>query len=90
MKRVFRYLVPLDNRWHARTLRGDVLHVDVDDPFVMEFWAESQDDAPAVKREFRVFGTGHVMPPGAIYQGTARTRGGFAWHLYEKEKGKSE
>ncbi|HMG65676.1 MAG TPA: hypothetical protein VK599_22250 [Streptosporangiaceae bacterium] len=50
----------------------------------IEFWAEHDDAKPAVPRVFVIVGTGHRVPDGAVYVGTApRTREGLVWHLYE-------
>ena len=51
---------------------------------VVDFWAEHDDEAPASKRTFQIFGTGHPLPEDARHRGsTARTDDGFVWHLYE-------
>jgi hypothetical protein len=50
----------------------------------IEFWAEHDDALPETMRTFAVVGTGHRVPDGAVYVGTARrTREGLVWHLYE-------
>lgn len=50
----------------------------------IEFWAEHDDSLPEVVRMFVIVGTGHSIPEGAVYVGTApRTPEGFVWHLYE-------
>jgi hypothetical protein len=50
----------------------------------IEFWAEHDDAKPAAARTFVVVGTGHRIPEGAAYVGTApRAREGIVWHLYE-------
>jgi hypothetical protein len=50
----------------------------------IEFWAEHDDALPEVPRTFTVVGTGHPVPDGAVYAGTApRTREGLVFHLYE-------
>ena len=50
----------------------------------IEFWAEHDDTRPEVSRIFIVVGTGHRIPDGAVYAGTApRTPEGLVWHLYE-------
>lgn len=50
----------------------------------IEFWAERDDALPEVARTFVIVGTGHHVPGGASYVGTApRTRDGLVWHLYE-------
>lgn len=50
----------------------------------VEFWAEHDDRRPEVPRAFVVVGTGHPVPDGALYVGTApRSRQGLVWHLFE-------
>lgn len=50
----------------------------------IEFWAEHDEAKPEVPRTFVIVGTGHRIPDGAVYVGTApRTREGLVWHLYE-------
>lgn len=50
----------------------------------IEFWAEHDDTRPEVPRVFMIVGTGHPVPDGASYVGTApRTREGLVWHLFE-------
>lgn len=53
----------------------------------VDVWYEHDDAMPEQSRTLQVFGTGHELPPGAIWRGTtARTDDGFVWHLYELEK----
>jgi hypothetical protein len=50
----------------------------------IEFWAEHDDSRMPVARTFTIVGTGHRIPEGATYAGTApRTPEGLVWHLYE-------
>lgn len=50
----------------------------------IEFWAEHDEALAEVARTFVIVGTGHHVPEGASYVGTApRTRDGLVWHLYE-------
>lgn len=50
----------------------------------IEFWAEYDDAKPVIRRTFVIVGTGHRIPDGAAYAGTApRTPDGLVWHLYE-------
>lgn len=49
-------------------------------------WVEVPGDVisttACARRRFRVFGTGHMIPEGAVYIGTCMD-GEFVWHLYE-------
>jgi poly(3-hydroxybutyrate) depolymerase len=79
---IFRYEVPVDDRWHEISGCGTPLHVDCRDPRVVEFWAWHRDDVPA--SSFRVYGTGHPIPDGTKYRGTVIAPGGqLVWHLIE-------
>jgi hypothetical protein len=50
----------------------------------VEFWAEHDDAKTEVPRTFVVVGTGHRIPEGATYTGSApRTHEGLVWHLFE-------
>ena len=80
---IFRYEVPVDDRWHEIAGCGTPLHVDCRDPWTVEFWAWQREDLPA--RRFRVFGTGQLIPDGTHYRGTTIAPGGqLVWHLIEQ------
>lgn len=80
--RIFRYEVPVDGRWHIVT-SGPVLHVGCRDEDFVEFWADAPEEGVVAEtRHFRVFGTGHPMPDGLVYVGTAVAPGDrYVWHL---------
>lgn len=82
-QRIFRYEVPVDDRWHV-IRSGQPLHVACRQLDTVEFWAVSSDD-PNVhieERHFRVYGTGHPAPDELAYVGTAIAPGGhLVWHL---------
>lgn len=94
-RRVFRHYViagapPREFEMSA----GPILHVDattlgVDHPgaqHAVDFWWESDDTEPVVRRTFVVVGTGRPIPDGARHRGTTdRTSRGLVWHLYELE-----
>ncbi len=84
-RRMFRYTVRADDRPWTFDLTGDPVHVANGATVAeVEFWAEHTEGAPARARRFQVFGTGHLLPPGARYVGTCpRTLSGIVWHLYE-------
>jgi hypothetical protein len=51
---------------------------------VSTLWAEVDPDSPAVTRIFEWAGTGHPVPDGGVYVGTALVQGGaYVFHLYE-------
>lgn len=80
---IFRYEVPVDDRWHPLQLSGDILHVGCRNMHVVEVWAVRTDD-PTVTRSFRVYGTGQPLPDNARHAGTAIAPGGqLVWHLIE-------
>jgi hypothetical protein len=80
---IFRYEVPVDDRWHEHRLSGAVLHVAARRVDLVEFWALRTDDQFVGTRRFRVFGTGHPLPAGLAYVGTALV-GPLVWHLMEQ------
>ena len=50
-------------------------------------WIEVDPDAEPELRRFTVEGTGHPIPPGAVYVGTAQESGrALVWHVYELPK----
>lgn len=89
VRRVLRYAVPADGAWHDLELAGPIVHVDTRSADVVELWAdalvdESYRPVRATVRRFRVFGTGHPVPPEAHHVGTALAAGGaLVWHLFE-------
>jgi hypothetical protein len=89
-RRMFRYVVPVDDRAHEFRLTCNPVAVAVAEHgshgWAVEFWAEHADD-PGVTRAFRVFGTGHPLPDGARWVGTCPRIGGLVWHLYEVTRG---
>lgn len=84
-RRMYRYVVPVDDRPHLVLLTSSPVHVANGRTLKeVEFWAEHVSGAPEVARAFQVFGTGHPLPDNARYVGTCpRTREGIVWHLYE-------
>jgi hypothetical protein len=89
-RKIYRYTVRIDDRWHDLLLSGPVLHVgrpscagqlptrDV------ELWAEYDSD-DAQPRRFRVYGTGQPIEEPCQYVGTAfDADGALVWHLMER------
>lgn len=86
MRRIYRYVVPLDGKAHSFHLTGSPVHVGIGkkENYEVDFWAENDTSELWLDRQFRVFGTGDELPDGARYFGTApRTKQGLIWHLYE-------
>lgn len=85
-RRVFRFVVPVDDRAHSHKLSSEPLKVarGYQAQEVVEFWVEDRDGAPTVERWFQVFGTGHVLPDDARWVGSCeRSPDGLVWHLFE-------
>lgn len=82
---MFRYVVLIDDRPHAFDLAPAAMSPLVEaDRHAVSFWCEHDENASTMTREFQVFGTGHPLPPNAMFVGTApRTPDGLVWHLYE-------
>lgn len=88
-RRVFReeldqnpYVQPLKIPRESQILRVEATRDTV------EFWFEIDDEWEFAERYFVIVGTGHEIPEGAIYRGTAaRTPDGFVWHIYETPEG---
>jgi hypothetical protein len=84
---IYRYEVPVDDRWHALELTGAVLHVGARRLDVVEFWA-LHTDSPPHRREYRVFGTGHPLD-GGRHVGTV-VHPSLVWHLFAREVGEQD
>lgn len=93
MRKMYRYLVPIDDFPHLIPLSpmwspvavatGSGERPDAGNGCV-EFWCEHEEGTPEIKHAFQVFGTGHELPDGAQWIGTtARDSLGLVWHLYE-------
>lgn len=51
---------------------------------LLTIWVELDTEQPKTDRTFRVVGTGHEIPPTAVYVGTTPSRNRvFVWHVYE-------
>ena len=80
---VYRYEIPVDDRWHPLQLSGRILHVACRNTHAVEVWA-LHTSQPRITRSFRVYGTGQPLPPGVDYTGTALAPSGqLVWHLFE-------
>jgi len=82
-RRIFRYVVPVDDGVYMFTLTGDPVAVAAPDADHVEFWAEHDDSGGRTDRAFRVFGTGQPLPADVRWIGTCPRIAGLVWHLYE-------
>jgi hypothetical protein len=82
MRTIYKYLIPLDDLTIVHAMPTGAIIRCVAWQRCPCLWIEVQTDAPQVGRKFRVFGTGHTIPDGWVYIGTAFD-GGFVWHVYE-------
>lgn len=79
---IYRFEVPVDDRWHEIPGCGTPLHVGCRDTLIVEFWAWRQDGTKPL--HLRVFGTGQPIPVDATHHGTVVAPGGrLVWHLIE-------
>src|SRR5260221_9520402 len=83
-RRMFRYVVPVDDQAHEFTMTGDPVAVAARSAGEVEFWAEHDSGREGRERAFRVFGTGQPLPPPpARWVGTCNRVSGLVWHLLE-------
>lgn len=84
MRAVYRYQVGIDGPEEIGLTSGPLAIGALGDSDGIEFWAEHDDAKAEVSRLFVIVGTGHRIPDGAVYIGSApRTPEGLVWHLYE-------
>lgn len=84
--RIFRYEVPVDDRWHPLDVPDpcQIVQVGCRRRDVVEFWAISV--GSTWPRQFRVVGTGQPFDLNEdVYKGTAVVpEGDLVWHLTER------
>lgn len=87
MTAVLRHTVPVDDRWHAVTYAGHIVHVATRRADAVELWTIALPDQAETVHHLRVFGTGHpIEVPVFAHRGTAFAAGGsLVWHLIEGE-----
>jgi len=90
MRQMFRYEVPLDDcacqidiSRGAQIVPAAEIIGTGSEAVRLSFWAEHDDARATDARLFQVFGTGHKIPPGAIWRATAPRVRGLVFHLYE-------
>lgn len=90
---VWRYTIPVDDQVHELVIPVDpdrndgIVHVAARTPDEVEVWAVVRGSAwsehtPAPTLRVTVTGTGHPVPSGAVYIGTAVAPAGLVWHLW--------
>lgn len=88
-RRVYRYVVPTDDKPHLVWLSTGCEPLAVDAVFRegrqhVEFWAENRDGSPTVGWSLQVFATGQQIPDTAHWWGTTRRDSiGGVWHLFD-------
>jgi hypothetical protein len=84
---ISRYGVLTDREWHDVELRGEIIHVEMRTPYIVEFWAcRRAEESPRVRR-FRAFTDDEpiVAEAGMLHLRGSTTclNGTRAWHLIE-------
>lgn len=85
MSAIYRYEVPVDDKYHVIKLAGDPTGVGLRRMGMVEFWAIHNEDVGEQDRTFLVVGTGHEIPNNVHkVWGYAYDAGGqLVWHLVE-------
>ena len=84
-KKIYKYPLTVEGKILLELPEGaEILTFQTQRDFLC-IWALVNPDAPKVKREFRMYGTGHdVKEDGLKYIGTCQQfNGGLIWHLFE-------
>lgn len=81
---VYRYEVPVDDRWHTHFLSGAVLHVGGRRVDTVEIWVLNS-GGPELRREFRAFGTGQPLPSDCGRHVGTIVHHQLVWHLFERD-----
>ena len=82
MRTIYKYRVDIGGSTYVSLPSGYFIkHVDMQQDDLC-FWAEVDRNEKTESVEFRVVGTGHQIPDGAQYVGTAQSPP-FVWHLYK-------
>jgi hypothetical protein len=79
---VYRYEVPVDDRWHRISGCMRPLHVGCRKADVVEFWTY---ECASGSDEYRVYATGQPIEESVYYAGTVISPGGnLVWHLMRR------
>jgi hypothetical protein len=82
VKVVHKFTVIEDGNAIAMDPAAQIVHFAVQNG-MCRLWALLNPTAPAIHRQFRVFGTGHPIPEEYQHRGTCLD-GMFVWHLFER------
>jgi len=83
MKRIFKYPLSV-GACAIQTHAGATLLTVAAQGEIPHVWAIVDDSAPAAVRMIAVYGTGWELPDSlGVYVGTAVTRQGFVWHVFD-------
>jgi hypothetical protein len=83
MRTIFKYPVPVDDLMHTHSIPAGSVVCYVGQQGCPCIWIEVDTSMDRVERRFQIFGTGHPVPDGFIYVGTALDEP-FVWHVFEK------
>lgn len=83
--RMLRFTVPVDDQPHEYDLPGEIKHVGSKTVNAVELWVLEDPTYGVSRHLFQVVGTGHEVPDGWTYVGTAVVGrdGALVWHLFE-------
>lgn len=87
MRRVLKWDVPVDDRWHP-VGAGPVVHVACQfSEKVVQVWTDESDTFYTPVKAARVYGTGQPLPDNVTVEGTAVVAGGeLVWHLIREAR----
>lgn len=82
MRAVYKYVLDVGETSLQIPMGGKVLSAQLHDVYAC-IWVEVITEVEVVEtRTFRIVGTGHAVPIGALYVGTIQ-QSPFVWHVYE-------
>lgn len=86
-RRVLRWELPVDDRWHVLSLTGSIVHVATRHEDRVELWSVEDSEGKLLQHAFRVVGTGQPLAPALVtHVGSAVTPSGdYVWHVFEHE-----
>lgn len=82
-RRVLKWTVPVDDEWHPIGSGPVVLAACQFGVDAVQVWTDEHDDGNVLRRNARIYGTGHELPPFGQHLGSVMTVGGaLVWHVY--------